>query len=262
MAGFYVVVMAFILIAIMLAFEIVSILSIVFSAVSLNKSKNYILMVGRYDYRSVKRSHTVAVVFFVLGCIGAFSVAVSALSILYELVEDSYNDTREFIDSLPFSVFTLGKYIVLLVVGIKSFVKFSEARKLHDALYRNSAMTQGAQQGGYYGSGQFNSNAPNYGYGQSYTGSTGFTNGQPQPQTQTNVPPPVYVRSDNYGFDPNSNGQDLNFSTENSVNESGVKKADSKSTFNNDIPEKVCPKCGEANNGLYKFCTLCGERLD
>lgn len=262
MAGFYVVIMALIVMVIMIGFEIMSILSIVFSAVSLNKSKNYILLGGRYDYRSVKRFHTVAVVFFVFGCIGVFSVAVSMLSILYELVGDSYNDTREFIDTLPFSVFTLGKYIVLIVVGIKSFVKFSEARKLYEALCRNSEMMQGARQGGNYGSGQFNSNAPNYGYSQSYTGSTGFTNGQPQTQTQTSVPPPVYVRSDDYGFDPNSNGQDLNFTTENSVNESGVEKADSKSVFDSDIPEKVCPKCGESNNGLYKFCTLCGEKLD
>lgn len=260
MAGFYVVVMALIVMVIMIGFEIMSILSIVFSAVSLNKSKNYILLGGRYDYRSVKRFHTVAVVFFVFGCIGVFSVAVSAVSILYELVGDSYNDTHEFIDTLPASLFVLAKYIVLLVVGIKSFIKFSEAKKLQQSLYRNSAMMQGAQQGGNYGSGQFNSNAPNYGYNQSYTGNTGFSNGQPQ--TQTNVPPPVYVRSDNYGFDPNSNGQDLNFTTEDSVNESGVEKADSKSVFNNDIPEKVCPKCGEANNGLYKFCTLCGEKLD
>ena len=261
MAGFYIVGMALmvfiIVMIIMFIFEVISILSIVFSALSLSKSKKYISLGGRYDYRSVRRFHTAAVVFFVFGCIGVFFVVATALSILFELIEGSYSDIGEFIEALPFFVFVLAKYIALLIVGIKSFSKFSEARSLQDALCKNAAMRQ-SRPNGYYGKGHGNFNTPSYGYNQGYAGNSTSAYGQ----AQANVPPPVYVRSDGYNFNPDPNQQNFSFTTESNNDGIGDSKTESESVLNNDVAEKICPKCGEANNGLYKFCTLCGEKLD
>lgn len=247
MAGFYIVGMALIFIIILLIimgfFEIMSILSIIFSSVSLNKSKKYVLSGGVYGYGSVKRFHTAAVVFFIFGCIGAFFTALSVPAVIAELV--SGDGAEEFTDALPFYLLILGKYTVLIVLGIKSFVKFADAKNVQRVLYRNAAMRRNPYYNGY--------NTPNYGYRYGH----GHSAANVQPQAA--APSPVYVRNDNYRADVGSDNSNLSFSTQVSG-----EAADSggESAFVSEASEKICPKCGERNSALYKFCTLCGEKLE
>lgn len=247
MAGFYIVGMALIFVIIILAimglFEIMSILSIIFSAVSLNKSKKYVLSGGVYGYGSVKRFHAAAVVFFIFGCIGAFFTALSVPTVITEFV--SGDGAEEFTGALPFYLLILGKYAVLIVLGIKSFVKFADAKNVQRVLYQNAAMGQAPYYNGY--------NTPNYGYryGQGHSAA----NVQPQAA----APAPVYVRSGDYGADVGFGDSGLSFSTQASEEAAA---SEGKSAFVSEASEKICPKCGERNSALYKFCTLCGEKLE
>lgn len=247
MAGFYVVGMALIfliiLFIIMVFFEIMSILSIIFSSVSLNKSKKYILSGGVYGYGSVKRFHTAAVVFFIFGCIGASFTALSVPTVITEFV--SGDGAEEFTSALPFYLLILGKYTVLIVLGIKSFVKFADAKNVQRVLYQNAAMRQNPYYNGY--------NVPNYGY----RDGQGHSAANVQPQAA--APAPVYVRNDNYRADVGSDNSNLSFSTQVSGE---AADSEGKSAFVSEASEKICPKCGERNSALYKFCTLCGEKLE
>lgn len=246
MAGFYIVGMALIFIIILLVimgfFEIMSILSIIFSSVSLNKSKKYVLSGGVYGYGSVKRFHTAAVVFFIFGCIGAFFTALSVPTVITEFV--SGDGAEEFMGALPFYLLILGKYTVLIVLGIKSFVKFADAKNVQRVLYQNAAM-RNPYYNGY--------NAPNYGYR--------YGQGHPAAnvQTQAAAPSLVYVRNDNYRAEVVSGDSGLSFSTQASGE---ADDSEGKSAFVSEALEKICPKCGERNSALYKFCTLCGEKLE
>lgn len=176
MAGFYVVAAALMLIAvlavIMMVFELLSVLSIVFSAISLSKSKKYIILGGRYDFGSIKRFHTAALVFFIFGCINALFFAVN---LIFSVTSYAVYEWIESIlwGSIPL-IFGAGKYTALMVLGISSFRRFAQAKKLWESLCLNSRIN----------------------------GARYFT-----------------------------------------VN-------------------KACPKCGSENNAGYKFCTMCGERLD
>ncbi len=248
MAGFSIVMMAFLLVmllaAVMLVFEVISVLSIVFSAVSLSKSKKYISFGGMYDYRSVKRFHTVAVVFFVLGCIGAFFTLFGLLGIAIDSVgEVSHHDDFEtFISMIVMGTVGAGKYIVLLILGIRSFKKFAQAKALQERLYANSAR--------FYRGGAVNVQSP-YAY-------TAQNPVYPYYQN-TNVTPPVNVNGDNGGYNSASAPQKEENADFTAKTEAAVKKKD---IFGDTIPDKICPKCGCANSGLYKYCTLCGEKLN
>ena len=248
MAGFSIVMMAFffvmIFVAIMFVFEMMSILSIVFSAISLSKSKKYISLGGMYDYRSVKRSHTAAVVFFVFGCISVVFTGLGMLGMLVDFIVDTphYNgDFDSTISMLLFGIVGVGENVVLLILGIKSFKKFAQAKDLQKSLYANSA--------GFYRGGAVNVQSP-YAYtAQNYV----YPNYQ-----NTNVVPPVYVNSNNVGYNSVSAPQ-----KEESADFTAKKEASGKEKdiFGDKIPDKICPKCGCANSGLYKYCTLCGEKL-
>ncbi|MCM1055379.1 MAG: hypothetical protein NC394_07645 [Bacteroides sp.] len=246
MAGFYLVSMMLVIIMIVviiwIAFEIMSVLSIVFSAISLSKSKRYVSTGGRYDYRSVKRFHTVSVVFFVLGCIGLFSAGIGIITMLFALFDNSYDyshgSAADLLESLPFLILTVGQYAAMLILGVKSFGKFSEAKGLQNVLCRNASVMRQTQ---YVGA--------RNGFGQGYADNFSPRYGQPQ----TNAPPPVYVQ-----FSPCADQPSFNFTTQ---NKNGTAAEDT-SSLGNDAPKKICPKCGKENNGIYKFCTLCGERLE
>lgn len=265
MAGFYVVGMMFVLIMVLAvivwAFEIISVLSIVFSAISLGKSNKYAAFGGRYDYRSVKRFHTVSVVFFVLGCIGAAVTGLGVLALFtdYTSVGSYFDDPEALLSVLIMGVASVGKYVVLLILGIKAFKKFAAAKALHDSICASSSVfcPQGIQTNQYvYG------RNPAY-----YQGMNGF--GAQRTYTEN----PTGGLSGNQGaFDGtgNSFGNTDNASdsvnTRSAVGSNAEKKEASAENGNNNIfgdtiPDKICPKCGCSNSGLYKYCTLCGEKL-
>lgn len=263
MAGFYVVGMMFVLImllaVIMWAFEIISILSIVFSAISLGKSNKYAAYGGRYDYRSVKRFHTVSVVFFVLGCIGAAVTGIGVLALFtdYTSVGSYFDDPEALLSMLIMGVVSAGKYVVVLILGIKAFKRFAAAKDLHDSICASSAV--------------FCSQRVNpYVYGRNpayYQGTNGFGT---QPTYTGN---PTGGLSGNQGaFDGTGNSFGSADNASESVNtrsnvgldaekkEASAENGDN-NVFGDTIPDKICPKCGCSNSGLYKYCTLCGEKL-
>lgn len=259
MAGFYLVGMLLILViifaAIMWVLEIISVLSIIFSSISLSKSKKFINLGGRYDYRSVKRFHTAAVVLFVFGCIGIAFSGIGVLALITDYISDVsfYDDLEAVIGLLLMGAVGIGKYVVLIILGVKSFRKFAQARDLYESLRLNAAR--------FYprGANMYARNTAQNAYYQNTDG--GFDAA------------PFYDRNNYGGFDPYRNisaggsaGNTVGGTANGGGSESGSivgnKAADAvNGTFGDTIPEKICPKCGCANCGLYKYCTLCGEKL-
>ncbi len=140
MAGFYVVGAALMLIlilaVIMMMFELLSVLSIVFSAISLNKSKKYTALGGKYDFRSVRRFHTAALVFFIFGCIGALFFITGLLFSIANFI--AYDDIETILWGSSSLIFGAAKYTVLIVLGVNSFRRFSQAKALWENICLNA----------------------------------------------------------------------------------------------------------------------------
>lgn len=235
MAGFTIVMASLLLVMVFVCiiglFELMSILSIIFSAVSLNKSKKFIACGGMYNYRSVKRFHTAAVVFFVFGCIGAVFMLFGILVTLIVYIDTSYaHDVESLMRMLVSVIFSAGKYTALLILGIKSFKKFSQARVLQERSLRMSNFYRQSAPNGFY--------------------TAGVMNGQYNNYQSTGISSPYHAEVN--GSIVQGNG---------GIADENNEKKEERTVFGDSIPDKICPKCGCANSGLYKYCTLCGEKL-
>lgn len=198
MAGFWIVVMALVGVIILLIIyaiiQLLTILSIIFSAVSMSKSKKYTALNGNYNYKSVKRFHSAAITFFVFGCLGFCFEGLMVFAYFFEAEEQTGGETL-------FMLLVLAKYAALFMLGIMSFKKFSAAAALNRSLYASYAAAvqnygcqtpygsnQGGnmQQGNHY-AGQYPNVANTFGSPQQggYSQNGGYTNYH----TANNAPP-------------------------------------------------------------------------
>lgn len=279
MAGFWIVVMAlgFVLILLIIygIFELLTILSIIFSAVSLTKSKKYVALNGNYSFKSVKRFHNASVVFFVFGCIGFSIIGFALIAYITEMEGPMGGEAF-------FYVFQLAKYIAFFALGIKSFMKFPAALALNRSLYAAYAAAYGQypnngynrypnQQQGYYQGQYQQGNYPQQGNSQqsgfpqqngynptpnsingqpNYSGQpNGFTSAQPAPNS-VSAPIPIVVTDPVKQEQIASDASAPTFSTYENNSEELSSTA-----------EKRCPKCGAVNDNNFKFCISCGEKL-
>lgn len=153
MAGFYVVATALIMIltaaVIIIAFELLSVLSIVFSAISLSKSKRYIALGGRYSFKTVKGFHIAALVLFIFGCVSVFVFATELIFSLISLANVfAYKDIGSVISEAVPLILGAGKNAAVVILGVNSFRRYSGAKKLRDRLSVNVPVNGG---GYFYG---------------------------------------------------------------------------------------------------------------
>lgn len=177
MAGFWIVTMGLLMVIILLVIyaiiQLMTILSIIFSAVSLNKSKKYTALNGNYNFKSVKRFHSAAITFFVFGCLGFCFEGLMAFAYFFEAEEQTVGETL-------FMLLVLAKYGALFTLGIMAFKKFTPAAVLNKSLcaYYASAGQNYGRQSPYGGNPGGNTQQGNYYVGQYPNGANNF--GSPQ----------------------------------------------------------------------------------
>lgn len=205
-------------------FELLTILSIIFSAVSLTKSKKYVALNGNYSFKSVKRFHSASVVFFVFGCIGFPFIGFALLAYITEMEGPIGGEA-------VFYIVQLAKYIAFFALGIMSFMKFSAASSLNRSLYYaySAGIRNYGQPAGQYPNGAYN-RYPNQ-QQVYYQGQYQQQGGYPQQNSYNSAP--------TFSTDENKPGR-LPPST----------------------AEKRCSKCGAVNDKNFNFCISCGEKLE
>lgn len=219
-----------VVILIFLFFLLMSLLSFIFSIVSMVYSRRYIKSGGVFKFKTVKRLHTTAVVFFVFA---AISVVVSTASALFDLAayltQASVGELMgSHIAIVQLSIVTIVLNTILIVPGIISFCWFGKAKALYLKM-----------DGSVYLDARFVPMARNVYEGAS---TQNYLNGA---GTESSV------SASTANFPPKPEGE----------SENAPISSDTVKLNQNELNEMICPACGQANNIKNKFCTDCGQKL-
>lgn len=121
-------------VVVMIVMSIFAILCIIFSAISTYKSKRFLTSRQYPDYKSARGCYIAALVFFILTCFTSVGTVLTFIAFVEIIADGSLSGDAVFNPTTIFVMVCTGLLTLALALGIRCFIRYDSANKLHKQL--------------------------------------------------------------------------------------------------------------------------------